>query len=90
MYACLPACLLVCAVPNDLVDGDAAGEFGIACVKSLLKIRGIKELKFRHDLYDVFKRLVDERTNGDSIEGVPGRFQIQWAGRQLSLKPLDA
>jgi len=76
-------------VPEDLGDGDAAGEFGIACVKSLLKIRDIK-LTFRPLSSAAFKRLVEERTNGDSIEGLPGRFHISW-GRlnALSLKPLD-
>ncbi|CEM39409.1 unnamed protein product [Vitrella brassicaformis CCMP3155] len=65
-------------VPEDLGDGDAAGEFGIACVKSLLKIRGIEELKFAVRPADTFKRLVEERTNGDTIEGLEGRFDIEW------------
>ncbi|CEM01742.1 unnamed protein product [Vitrella brassicaformis CCMP3155] len=83
-------------VPHDLGVGDAAGEFGIACVKSLLKIRGIKELKFAlwpHHGGQSFKRLVDERTNGDTVEGLEGRFDIEWgwpySRQQLILKPLD-
>ncbi|CEM01744.1 unnamed protein product [Vitrella brassicaformis CCMP3155] len=79
-------------VPEDLGDGDAAGEFGIACVKSLLKIRGIKELWFQPTPNEAFKRLVNERTNGDAIEGLEGRYAISWGGYQknmLILKPLD-
>ncbi|CEM27233.1 unnamed protein product [Vitrella brassicaformis CCMP3155] len=58
-------------VPDDLGDGDAAGEFGIACVK----------------------RLVEERTHGDTIEGLEGRYDIEWGWKysrqQLILKRLD-
>ncbi|CEM38506.1 unnamed protein product [Vitrella brassicaformis CCMP3155] len=84
-------------VPQDLGDGDggAAGEFSIACIKSLLKIRGLKRLQFalwpagEHS----FKRLVEERTHGDTIEGLDGRFDVEWGrGEQwdrLTLKPLD-
>ncbi|CEL91705.1 unnamed protein product [Vitrella brassicaformis CCMP3155] len=70
--------LHVCVeVPEDLGDGDAAGEFGVSCVSSLLKIRGIEELKFRLEppaAFDSFERLVEERTHGHTIEGLPGRF----------------
>ncbi|CEM39408.1 unnamed protein product [Vitrella brassicaformis CCMP3155] len=81
-------------VPEDLGDGDAAGEFGIACVKSLLKIRGIEELKFAllRPGGQSFKRLVEERTHGDTIEGLEGRYSIGWRGYRgdfLTLKPLD-
>ncbi|CEM01731.1 unnamed protein product [Vitrella brassicaformis CCMP3155] len=79
-------------VPEDLGDGDAAGEFGIACVRSLLKIRGIKELRFQPIPNEAFKRLVEERTNGDAIEGLEKRHDISWGGYQenmLILKPLD-
>mmetsp|Transcript_30820 Transcript_30820/g.89641 ORF Transcript_30820/g.89641 Transcript_30820/m.89641 type:complete len:112 (-) Transcript_30820:430-765(-) len=79
-------------VPHDLGDGEAAGEFGISCVPSLLKIRGLKELKFWLLPSAAFKRLVEERTHGDKIEGLPGRFgTIKWtAGMSvacLELKP---
>ncbi|CEL91704.1 unnamed protein product [Vitrella brassicaformis CCMP3155] len=81
-------------VPEDLGDGDAAGEFGIACVKSLLKIRGIKKLTFKPLPSDAFKRLVEERTHGDAIEGIEGRYDISWTGgyleNTLTLKRLDA
>jgi len=76
-------------VPEDLGDGDAAGEFGIVCVKSLLKIRGIEELKFAVRPADTFKRLVEERTNGDTVEGLEGRFEyIAWnVHNTLMVKP---
>ncbi|CEL91722.1 unnamed protein product [Vitrella brassicaformis CCMP3155] len=81
-------------VPEDLRDGDAAGEFGIACVKSLLKIRGIKKLTFEPVPSDAFQRLVEERTHGDTIEGIEGRFDISWTGEydddELTLQRLDA
>ncbi|CEM01765.1 unnamed protein product [Vitrella brassicaformis CCMP3155] len=75
-------------VPRDLGDGDAAGEFGIACVKSLLKIRGIKVLKLCVQS-GAFKRLVEERTNGDTVEGLEGRFEyIAWnVHNTLMVKP---
>ncbi|CEM39416.1 unnamed protein product [Vitrella brassicaformis CCMP3155] len=79
-------------VPEDLGDGDAAGEFGIVCVKSLLKIRGVKELKFQPVPHDAFKRLVEERTHRDTIEGLEGRYDISWRGylgRFLTLKRLN-
>ncbi|CEM39365.1 unnamed protein product [Vitrella brassicaformis CCMP3155] len=65
-------------VPEELGDGDAAGEFGIACVKSLLKIRGIKQLTFRQKPFDAFARLIEDRTHGDTIEGLEGRYDIGW------------
>ncbi|CEL91721.1 unnamed protein product [Vitrella brassicaformis CCMP3155] len=69
-------------VPEDLGHGDAAGEFGVSCVSSLLKIRGIEELKLRLEppaAFQSFKRLVRERRHGDTIEGLPGRFDsIGW------------
>ncbi|CEM39410.1 unnamed protein product [Vitrella brassicaformis CCMP3155] len=78
-------------VPEDVGDGDAAGEFGIACVKSLLKIRGIKELLFelRRGGGQHFRRLVEERTHGDTIEGLEGRYDIGWGGYMLILQQLD-
>ncbi|CEM39418.1 unnamed protein product [Vitrella brassicaformis CCMP3155] len=92
-------------VPHDLGVGDAAGEFGIVCVKSLLKIRGIKELKFQLIPNEAFRRLVDERTDGDAIEKPEGWFLTEWRGfwrnfltlqalrgfqeNMLILKPLD-
>ncbi|CEM34804.1 unnamed protein product [Vitrella brassicaformis CCMP3155] len=78
--------------PEDLGDGDAAGEFGITCVKTLLKFRGLKGLDFRSEPSDAFKRLVDERTNGNAIDGLEGRYDISWRGNQrdfLTLKRLD-
>ncbi|CEL91699.1 unnamed protein product [Vitrella brassicaformis CCMP3155] len=65
-------------LPEDLGDGDAAGEFGIACVRSLLKIRGIKKLTFYPLASASFARLVEERTHGDTIEGIEGRYVIGW------------
>ena len=93
-----PSCLLLCAAPEDLRDdgddGDAAGEFGIACVRSLVKIRGIKELKFQPTPSDAFNWLVEERTHGDTIEGLEGRYDISWTDDDgdyaLTLKPVDA
>ncbi|CEM39360.1 unnamed protein product [Vitrella brassicaformis CCMP3155] len=83
-------------VPEELGDGDAAGEFGIACVKSLLKIRGIKQLTFRFAPGqaggDSFKRLVEGRTHGTTIERLEGRYDISWGGlgeEAVTLKPLD-
>ncbi|CEM01767.1 unnamed protein product [Vitrella brassicaformis CCMP3155] len=62
-------------VPEDLGDGDAAGEFGIACVRSLLKIRGVKKLRFAlcRGGGQSFRRLVGERTHRDTIGGLEGR-----------------
>uniref|UniRef100_A0A7S1JQ32 Uncharacterized protein n=1 Tax=Vitrella brassicaformis TaxID=1169539 RepID=A0A7S1JQ32_9ALVE len=75
-------------VPEHLADSDAAGEFGITCVRSLLKIRGLKELALEPRPWSAFARLVQERRHGDSIEGVPGRFVIGWRrGGSLVLKP---
>ncbi|CEM11842.1 unnamed protein product [Vitrella brassicaformis CCMP3155] len=71
-------------VPEHLADSDAAGEFGITCVRSLLKIRGLKELALEPRPWSAFARLVQERRHGDSIEGVPGRFVIGWSTAQLA------
>ncbi|CEM13088.1 unnamed protein product [Vitrella brassicaformis CCMP3155] len=78
-------------VPEDLGDGDAAGEFGIACVRSLLKIRCIEVLKFQPVPSHAFKRLVEERTQGDTIEGLEGWYDISFGGYlgdSLTLKRL--
>ncbi|CEL96706.1 unnamed protein product [Vitrella brassicaformis CCMP3155] len=78
-------------VPEDLGDGDAAGEFGIACVKSLLKIRGIEEIHFglSGPGGDSFLRLVQERTQGNTIAGLEGRYDIDLRLQRLTLKRLD-
>ncbi|CEL93119.1 unnamed protein product [Vitrella brassicaformis CCMP3155] len=64
----ISALLIIVQVPEALRGSDAAGEFGIACVKSLLKIRGINRLHFGLDQAGGYslKRLVEERTNGDT------------------------
>ncbi|CEM08762.1 unnamed protein product [Vitrella brassicaformis CCMP3155] len=88
---------LTVEVPEALRDEDAVGEFGIACVKSLLKIRGVEELTFELRFAPLcrpgrhyFKRVV-EQTHRNTIGGIDGReYDISWGrDEKLILKQRD-